>query len=71
MSVATQADGSVLINTTSASTVGDYAVTITNLKVDAEVCQTGAIGGSMSFTKGGQTGTVKFDSTCNYTYTGP
>lgn len=71
VTVATQADGSVLINTTSASTVGDYAVTITNLKVDAEVCQTGAIGGSMSFTKGGQTGTVKFDSTCNYTYTGP
>ena len=38
-------DGSVLINTTTASTVGDYAVTITNLKVDADVCQTGAIGG--------------------------
>jgi hypothetical protein len=71
VTVATQADGSVLINTTAASTVGAYGVTINNLRVDTNICQTGAIGGTMSFTKGGQTGTVTFNSTCNYTYTGP
>ncbi len=71
VTVAPQSDGSVLINTTAASTVGAYAITISNLKVDADVCQTGALAGSMSYTKGGQTGTVTFNSTCNYTYTGP
>lgn len=70
-SVAAQPDGSVLVNTTGANTVGDYAVQANNVKIDADVCEKGPIGGSLSFTKGGQTGTLTFNSSCAYTYTGP
>ena len=42
-----------------------------NLRIDAEVCETGPIGGSLSFSKGGQTGTLTFNSSCTYTYSGP
>ncbi len=69
--VSAQPDGSVLVNTSGANTVGDYTVQANNLKIDAEVCDQGPTGGSLSFTKGGQTGTLTFSSSCTYTYTGP
>jgi len=71
VSIAAQPSGGVLVNTTSASTVGAYAVVVSNVKIDADVCTTGAIGGAISFTKGGQTGTLTFNNSCGYTYSGP
>jgi hypothetical protein len=71
MTVVSQGDGSVLINTSAAGTVGAYTVSISNVRVNPSVCQTGAIAGSVSFTKAGQTGVVTFNSACNYTYAGP
>jgi hypothetical protein len=71
-SVVPQADGSVLVNTFGTNnTVGAYTVQAVNLRVDADACTTGAIGGTLSFTKDGQTGTLGFDSSCTYTYSGP
>ena len=69
--IAPQADGSVLVNTSGSNTVGAYTVQANNLRIDAEVCETGPIGGSLSFSKGGQTGTLTFNSSCTYTYSGP
>ena len=69
--VVAQPDGSVLVNTAGTNTVGDYAVQASNLRIDADVCEQGPIGGSLSFTKGGQTGTLTFNSSCTYTYSGP
>jgi hypothetical protein len=70
-SVVPAADGSVLVNTTGASTVGAYAVQVSGLRIDADVCTTGAIGGTVSFSQSGRTGTFTFDSSCSYTYSGP
>lgn len=70
--VAAQADGSVLVNTTgSGNTVGGYTVQATNIRIDADTCTSGPIGGTLSFTKDGQTGTLTFNSSCSYTYSGP
>ncbi len=63
--------GSVLVNTTGASTVGAYAVQVSGLRIDADVCTTGAIGGTVSFSQSGRTGTFTFNSSCSYTYSGP
>jgi hypothetical protein len=71
VSIAAQPSGGVLVNTTSASTVGAYTVVVSNVKIDADVCSRGAIGGSISFSKGGQTGTLTFNNACSYTYSGP
>jgi hypothetical protein len=71
MTVVSQGDGSVLINTSAASTVGVYTVSISNVRINPSVCQTGAISGTVSFTSGGRTGVVTFNNTCNYTYAGP
>ncbi len=71
VSIVAQPTGGVLVNTTSASTVGAYTVVVSNVKIDADVCTKGAIGGSISFTKGGQTGTLTFNNSCSYTYSGP
>jgi hypothetical protein len=70
-SVVTAADGSVLVNTTGASTVGAYSVQVSGLRIDADLCTTGAIGGSVSFSRAGQTGTFTFNRSCSYTYSGP
>jgi hypothetical protein len=70
-SILAQADGSVLVNTSGSNTVGAYAVQASNLLINADVCKTGPIGGSLSFTKGGQTGTLTFNNSCTYTYAGP
>jgi hypothetical protein len=69
--VVAQSNGSVLVNTSGTNTVGDYTVQANNLVIDADVCEQGPIGGSLSFTKGGQTGTLTFSNSCTYTYTGP
>ena len=69
--VVAQPSGSVLVNTSGTNTVGDYTVQANNLVIDADVCEQGPIGGSLSFTKGGQTGTLTFSNSCTYTYTGP
>jgi hypothetical protein len=69
-SIVPAGDGSVLVNTTGLSTVGAYTVQAVNLRIDIDVCA-GAIGGTLSFSKGGQTGTFTFDSSCGYTYSGP
>jgi hypothetical protein len=70
-SIIPQADGSVLVNTSGSNSVGAYAVQASNLLINADVCETGPIGGTLSFTKGGQTGTLTFDKSCTYTYSGP
>jgi hypothetical protein len=74
-SVSAQSDGSVLVNTTGPSTVGPsanpYAVTVDKLSIDTEVCANSPKGGTISFTKGTQTGVLTFNNSCNYTYTGP
>jgi len=70
-SVVPAADGSVLVNTAGASTVGAYSVQVSGLRIDADLCSTGAIGGNVSFNRGGQTGTFTFNSSCSYTYSGP
>jgi len=70
-SVVPAADGSVLVNTTGASTVGAYSVQVSGLRIDADLCTTGAIGGNVSFSRTGQTGTFTFNSSCSYTYSGP
>ena len=69
--LALQIDSSMLANTTAVGTAGDFTVTVSNLKLDSALCQNLALGGSMSFTKGGQTATVTFDSNCSYSYFGP
>lgn len=70
-SVVPATGGSVLVNTTGASTVGAYAVQVSGLRIDAGVCTTGAIGGTVSFSQSGRTGTFTFNSSCSYTYSGP
>jgi hypothetical protein len=71
LAIVDQATGGVLVNSTGASTVGAYSVQVSNIRIDADVCTTGAIGGTISFTKSGQTGTLTFNSSCQYTYSGP
>ncbi len=70
-SIVPAADGSVLVNTTGAGTVGAYSVQVSGLRIDADLCTTGPIGGSVSFSRAGQTGTFTFNSSCSYTYSDP
>ncbi len=71
LAVVPQADGSSLVNSNGPSTVGAYTLQVTNLRINTSVCATGPVGGSFAFTKAGQTGTLTFDSSCGYTYSGP
>jgi hypothetical protein len=64
-------EGIVVVSTTGASTVGAYSVQVSGLRIDTNVCTTGAVGGTVSFSKAGQTGTFTFNSSCTYTYAGP
>ncbi len=71
LTIVPQSGGGVLVNSTGASTVGAYTVQVNNVRINSDVCTTGAIGGTISFTQGGQTGTLTFDNSCHYTYSGP
>ncbi len=70
-SVTARPDGSVLVNTTGPSSVGPTRSVVTDLAIDTEVCANSPKGGAISFTKGTQTGVLTFDTSCNYTYSGP
>jgi hypothetical protein len=69
-SIATSGNG-VVVNTTGTSTVGAYTVAVANLRIDTDVCANAPYAGSIAFSKGGQTGTLAFNSGCTYTYSGP
>lgn len=69
-SIATSGTG-VVVNTTGTNTVGAYTVAVSNLRIDDAVCANSPYAGSIAFSKGGQTGTLTFNSGCTYTYSGP
>lgn len=63
----------ITVNSTSPGTVGNYSAQISNLQMNPAVCENYPVGGTISFTKSGQTSTVTFNGSCdgNYSYTGP
>jgi|GEM_PF-6951189 len=58
-----------LINTASPGSVNQYAVTLTQVRMNTDVCPNYPIGGTATFGSGGQTWTATFDGSCNGTYT--
>jgi hypothetical protein len=64
-------DGTLVLNSSGANSVGGYTVEINNFVVNSTLCPTGATAGTISFSDGRQTATLTFNSTCGYTYSGP
>lgn len=74
LSIVPQPSGAVTINTTGTeNSVGSYALQITNLIIDPNLCEQHPIGGQIAYTKEGQTGTISFTDACSgsYGYVGP
>jgi hypothetical protein len=57
-----------LLNTIAPGTVNQYAVTLSQVKMNTDVCPNYPIGGTVTFSKGEQTWTATFDKGCNGTY---
>ena len=69
LSVSQRSDGSTVINTTAPGQGRGYAIEIKDLKLNSTTCPANyPIGGSIVFTKAGQTATATFDATCSGKY---
>lgn len=69
LSGVTQADGTGVLNTTQPGQGKGYAIEIKNLKLNSKTCPSNyPIGGSIVFTKTGQTATATFDASCSGKY---
>ena len=71
LSVVKQANGSFVVNTTTPGQARGYTIVISGLVLDSTACTSNyPIGGTITFTKAGQTATVTFDASCsgNFAY---
>ena len=65
---ASQSGDAVTINSTSAGNVNGYSVVFNSVVYNGSLCPSRPIGGSVTFSKNGQTTTASFPATCSGTY---
>ena len=61
-------DYTTVLNTSGTSTIGDLTFGMNNVTMDSQVCEEFPVSGTMTFAKGGESGTVTFTDACDGSY---